>query len=82
MKEQKEFKKKLKKKRKRRIAIYISLAVSFFLLGAVAVYAMLYLSKNTPIILSVKDGETIILEYGTGSLPEVTARYRTWQYAK
>jgi len=82
MKESKEFKKQIKKKRKRRIFIYLSLAVSFFLLGAVSVYAMLHLSKNTPIILSVKDGETITLEYGTGTLPEVTARYRTWQYAK
>ena len=73
---------KTQKKRKRKIILYISLAVSFFLLCAVSVFAMLHLSENTPLILSVKDGEVITLEYGTGSLPEVTAHYRTWQYAK
>ena len=82
MKEQKDLKETTKKKRKTKIILYISLAVSFFLLGTIAVFSMLHLSKNTPIILSVKDGETITLEYGTGTLPEVTAHYRTWQYAK
>ena len=73
---------KLQRKKKRKFSLYITLAISFFLLSALAVFAILQLSKNTPLILSVEDDKTIVLEYGTGELPEVTAHYRTWQYAK
>lgn len=79
MKEQKNLK---KRKRKKRIALYLTLAFSFFIICAATIFLILQLSKNTPLILSVEDGETIVLEYGLGELPEVTAHYRTWQYAE
>ncbi len=77
MKEQKNL-----KKNRKRITLYLIFAVSFFILCAVSIFTILQLSKNTPLILSIEDGETIVLEYGTGELPEVTAHYRTWQHAK
>lgn len=73
---------KQNKKKKGRSLLYITLIIVFFLLGVVSVFTILHLSKNTPIILSVKDGETFVMEYGSGKLPQVTAHYRTWQYAK
>lgn len=69
-------------KTKKRTILYITLAVSFALLCVLAVYFILQLLKNTPLTLSVSDGQTIALEYGVDTLPEVTASYRTTQFSK
>lgn len=70
------------KRRKNRVAFYLVSAVLFALLCAVSMLGFLYLSQNTELELSVEDGETFVVEYGTGTLPEVTASYRTSMYAK
>lgn len=73
---------KKKHRGKRKIILYICLAISFALLSALCTFFILQQLKNTPLVLSVEDGETIVLEYGLGELPEVTATYRTSQFAK
>jgi len=81
MKEQKNLRKK-RKKRAKKIALYILLAISFACLCALCTFLILQQLKNTPLVLNVEDGQTIVLEYGIGELPEVTASYRTSQFAK
>lgn len=69
-------------KEQKQIRFYLLLLIIFLLLCGFGVFITLKITKNTPLILSVPDEQTIILEYGSGELPEVTAHYRTWQYAK
>lgn len=73
---------KKQKNIKKRIALYIILAISFAILCTVSIYFLLQELKNTPLVLSVKDGEVITLEYGSHELPEVTATYRDSQFSK
>lgn len=73
---------KKQKNRKKRIILYIILAISFAVLCAISIYYLLQQLKNTPLTLSVLDGQTITLEYGVDTLPEVTATYRDSQFSK
>ena len=71
-----------KQKRRKRILLYVVLAISFAFLCAISVYYILQQLKNTPLVLSITDGQTIYLEYGIDTLPEVTATYRDTQFSK
>lgn len=76
-------KKKLKRKKKsKKIIVFLIVALFIFILCAVNVVSIKKLFKNTPLTLSVNDGETFVVEYGLGELPEVTACYRTSHFAK
>lgn len=69
------------KSRKKKIILYLILAVSFAALCAVSIFYILQQLKNTPLTLSVLDNQTITLEYGIDTLPEVTATYRDSQFS-
>lgn len=63
----------MKKNTKRKI-LYTILAISCICVCILA--AFLFISKNTASLeLSIEDGKTITIEYGTDSLPAVTALY-------
>lgn len=79
MKEQTKLK---RKKKSKKIIVFLIVALFIFILCAVNVVSIKKLFKNTPLTLSVNDGETFVVEYGLGELPEVTACYRTSHFAK
>lgn len=68
-------------KSKKRTKLYILLAVSFSILSLLCIYFVLPQFKDTPLTLNVLDGQTITLEYGIDTLPEVTASYRNSQFS-
>lgn len=62
--------------------LYLLLILSFVLLGGFAAYFIFEQLEDTPLTLSVLDDQTITLEYGIDTPPEVTATYRTSQFSK
>lgn len=79
MKEQTNLKEKRKSRKK---ALFLILILSILILLGINVVSIKELFKSTPLTLSVNDGETFVVEYGISELPEVTACYRTSQFAE
>ncbi len=69
-----------KKRKLKKILLYILLAALSIIFIAAGVYFMFEQLKNTPVQFNIEDEETIYLEYGIDSLPEVTAVYRENQF--
>lgn len=62
------------KERRRKIKLYKKLALITGIVSIIFIGALLFLTKDS-IELSVKDGETITLEYGIDEVPAVTGLY-------
>lgn len=68
-------------KNKKRLILYIVLAISLIIFSILCISYLLPKFRNTPLTLSVLDDQTITLEYGIDTLPEVTASYRNSQFS-
>ena len=77
MKENKAYKRKRTK-----TILYVILAISFAILFGLSAFFFLQQMQYSPLTIHIEDGQTVVLEYGTDTLPDVTASYRRSKFTE